>query len=124
MPDLTPEERHRIYQDEKARLEVRRELEGRKTSVGKVIGIVVLCGIGFLVVLFIFGNAMEQSQDAAFEKLTPEQRHTKTLENCGSILKSMEFKTYSELSVTERQMTSACDEQLLHPDQEIIKPSH
>ena len=123
MPELTPEERQRIYLDEKARIEVRRELEGQKTSVGKVIGIIVLCGIGLLVVLFIIGSAMEHSDDDAWSKLAPEQRHQKTLENCASILKSWEFKTYSELSVTERQMKAACTEQLRHPDQEIIKPS-
>src|ERR1017187_10139857 len=32
MTELTPEERQRIYLEEKARLEVRRELEGQKTS--------------------------------------------------------------------------------------------
>src|ERR1022692_5272328 len=36
MAELTPEERQRIYLEEKARLEVRRELEGQKTSAGKV----------------------------------------------------------------------------------------
>jgi hypothetical protein len=36
-------------------------------------------------------------------------------------MKSGEFKTYSELSVTERQMKAACTEQLAHPEQDIIR---
>jgi hypothetical protein len=82
------------------------------------------CGIGLLAALFIVGSVMEKSQNDAWDKLTPEQRHGKTLENCAGLLKGWEFKTYSELSVTERQMKAACTEQLLHPDREIIKPSH
>jgi hypothetical protein len=121
MADLTPEQRQRIYLEEKARLEVRRELEGKKTSIGKVFGIAVLCGLGLLFVLFIIGSGMEQSHDAEFKSLTPEQRHQRTLENCADLIKSMEFKTYAELSVTERQIQAACTEQLLHPDQDIIR---
>jgi hypothetical protein len=120
MPDLTPGERQRIYLEEKARLEVRQELEGKKTSAGKVIGIVLLCGFCLLVLLFVIGSAMEQSDDDAFKRLTPEQRHQKSLENCAYLIKSMEFKTYSELSVRERQMQAACTEQFLHPDQNIF----
>ena len=67
---------------------------------------------------------MEQSREAKFNSLTPEQRHAETLRNCASLLKSWEFKTYSELSVAERQMQAACIDQLNHPDQDIIKPSH
>jgi hypothetical protein len=47
MAELTPEERQNIYLEdleEKARLEVRRELEGQKTSAGKLIGVVILDG--------------------------------------------------------------------------------
>jgi hypothetical protein len=120
MPALTPEERQRIYLEEKARLEIRHELEGKKTSAGKVIGYIVLSIIGLFVVLLVIGSMMEESDTAAFNKLTPAQRHAKTLENCASLLKSYEFKTYSELSVTDRQAQAACTEQLRHSDQEII----
>jgi hypothetical protein len=120
MADLTPEERQRIYLDEKVRLEVRQELEGKKTSAGKVIGYTFLSIIGLFVVLLIIGSAMQQSDTDAFNRLTPAQRHAKTLENCASLLKSYEYKTYSELSVTDRQVQAACTEQLSHPDQEII----
>jgi len=118
--ELTPEERQKIYLEEKARLEVRRELEGQKTSPAKVIGYAILGVLGLLVVLFIIGSAMEQSSDTAFNNLTPEQQHAKTLETCASLLKLYEFKTYSELSVTDRQTQAACTEQLQHPDQVII----
>jgi hypothetical protein len=66
---------------------------------------------------------MQQSQDAAWNKLPPEQRPAKSLENGASLLKSRRYKTYEELSVTERAMKTTCTEQLLHPDQDIIKPS-
>jgi hypothetical protein len=123
MAELTPEERQKIYLEEKARLEVRRELEGQKTSAGKIIGYVILGVLGLLVVLFIIGSAMEQSSDTAFKNLTLAQRHAKTLQNCAELLKSWEFKTYSELSVTERRMQAACTEQLRHPDEDVIRPS-
>ena len=87
MAELTPEERQKIYLEEKARLEVRQQLEGKKTGVGKVIGIIVLCGFGLLILLMIIGSLMEQSQDAEFSKLTPAQRHAKTLENCTELLR-------------------------------------
>jgi hypothetical protein len=123
MPDLTPEERQRIYLEEKARLEIRRELEGKKTSVGKIIGSIMLCGFGFLALMWIIGSFSQQSETDAFQKLTPQQRHQKTLENCADLLKSMQFKTYSELTILERQTKAACEEQLKYPEREIFKPS-
>ncbi|HYL74957.1 MAG TPA: hypothetical protein VEU96_12175 [Bryobacteraceae bacterium] len=120
MADLTPEERQRIYMEEKARLEVRRELEGKKTSPGKVIGIVTLCIVGLLVSLFILGNIRQHLDDAAQEKLTPEARHAQTLENCAKAIELFKFKTYSELSEYDRRMLAACTEQLKHPDQNIF----
>ena len=78
---------------------------------------------GLLFILWIAGTNMQHEKDAEFAKLTPAQRHAKTLQNCASLLKDWEYKTYSELSVTERQAKEACTEQLLHPDQEIIRPS-
>lgn len=98
MPELTPEERQRILAEEKARLEIRRELEGKKTSVGKILGIIVLFGFGIIVLLMIIGYTLQENEDEAFRKLTPEQRHQKNLKNCASLLKSLEFKTYNELS--------------------------
>ena len=124
MADLTPEERQKIYLEEKARLEVRRELlEESKTSTGKVFGYIILGICGLLILLFIAGSAMEKMKDDQFANLTPQQRHAKTLENCTELMKSWEFKTYSELSVEERRMKAACTEQLAHPDQDAIKPS-
>jgi hypothetical protein len=64
--DLTPEERQRIYLEEKARLEVRLELEGKKTSAGKILGIVVPCGFGLLAVMWIIGSFLQQSEADAF----------------------------------------------------------
>ncbi len=123
MAELTPEERQKIYLEEKARWEVRREFEGPKINIGKVVMYVFFGGLALLVVLLILGSEMEQSHETAWNNLTTEQRHAKTLENCATFIKSMEFKTYSELSVEERKMKAACTEQLLNPDKEIIKPA-
>lgn len=49
MAELTPEERQKIYLEEKTRLEVRRELEGPKTNLGKVFGYVIFGGLALLV---------------------------------------------------------------------------
>ena len=65
MAQLTPEERQKIYLEEKARLEFRRELEPQKIGFGKIIGYVVLGGIGLLVVLWMIGSAMQQSETAS-----------------------------------------------------------
>jgi len=121
--ELTPQERQKIYLDEKARLEVRRELAGRKIGAGKLIGYVVPGGIGLLVVMFMIGSAIDQSQDAAFKRLTPEERHQETLKTCASLLRSFQYQTYSELSVRERQGKAECEAQLAHPEQDIIPPS-
>jgi hypothetical protein len=121
MAELTPEQRQQIYLEEKARIEFRRQFEPKKIGFGKIIGYVVLGGIGLLVVLWMIGSAMENSQDAAFKKLPPEQRHQETLQNCVSLLKSYEFQTYSELSVTDRRMKATCEEQMAHPDQDVFQ---
>ena len=120
MSGLTPEERQKIYLEEKARLEVRRELEGQKTGAGTIILYIVLGVVGLLVVIFVIGSVVQESDDAAFRSLTPEQRHQKTLQSCANLLKSMEYKTYNELSEFDRRVKVTCSEQLAHPDQYII----
>lgn len=123
MTDLTPEERRKIYLEEKARMEIRQELQGKKSGAGRVIGIIVLAGIGLMAVLFVIGSALESSRDAEFNGLSPEQRRVETLKNCVSLMQSWRFKTYGEMSILERQMQAACAEQLRHPDQDVIKSS-
>jgi hypothetical protein len=121
MADLTPEERQRIYLEEEARLEARRQLESKnKKSIGNAILRLVVGGIVLVIVLAGIGSMMERHETAEFNKLIPEQRHQETLENCASLLRSWEVKTYSELSVTERRMKSACTEQLAHPDRQVF----
>src|SRR5689334_1758395 len=68
MPELTPEERQRIYQEEKARFETRVELEKGRITVGKVIGYGFLAIVGFLFLLFLiasFAMSMESPEDTA-----------------------------------------------------------
>jgi hypothetical protein len=64
---LSPEERHKIFLEEKARLEIRQELEGPKTGAGKIIGFVFLGLLGLVVVLAIAGkltNVVDESGGA------------------------------------------------------------
>jgi hypothetical protein len=109
---LTAEERRRIYLEEKARFEVRRELEGKETSAGKIIGWILLSGLGLLIAMIIFGTIIGDNEksksDAAWRKLTPAQQDQKASEACGDFLVSVRFKTYSELSIEERKMKASC----------------
>lgn len=109
--DLTPEERQRIYFEEKARLEARQtlEAENKKTGCGSTIGIVLLSVVALLVVLTIIGAMMEQSDSAKFNALTPEQKHAKTVQNCVELERGWAFKTYSELTPEERKIKFSCD---------------
>jgi hypothetical protein len=109
MPDLSPEERQRIYLEEKARHEIRHEIEGKKTSFGKVIGISVLCVIALLILLAVIGSSMEESQSAAWQKLSPEQQHQKARDACAEFAKDMQYKLYSEYTQDERKMKASCE---------------
>lgn len=63
--ELTPEERQRIYVEEKARLEVRQELESEKTSPWRVIGITLLVILAGLFALAAIGSMYSNRQSAA-----------------------------------------------------------
>jgi Flp pilus assembly pilin Flp len=124
MNALTPEQRHQIYLEEQARLEARRELDNeKKTGCGTMIGYALLAAFVGLVVLAMIGGSMESHHSAEWSKLTPEERHSRTLENCRSLMKDWAFHTYSELSVYERKMQFACEEQLAHPDEQVFRSS-
>lgn len=121
MADLTPEERERIYLEEKARLEARSELQAKKGGCGNIALVVILCIVGLFVVVMIIGNMEEQREHAEWQKLTPEERHQKTMKNCANFLLSIAYKTYSELSTSERKIKDACELQLELPKEDIIK---
>lgn len=57
--ELSPEERHKIFLEEKARLEIRQELEGPKKSVGIIIGYVVLGVLGLIFLVAMAGKLMD-----------------------------------------------------------------
>lgn len=80
-------------------------------------------GIALLIVLAGIGSIMQEHERAEFNKLTPEQQQAETLKNCVDLLRSWEFKTYSELSITERRMKAACTQQLAHPDAQVFRSS-
>jgi len=86
MPELTPEERQRIYAEEKARLETRRELESekRKSKLG-TIGVWILWVVVGLLALGIFGMMRQQ---ARLDSLTPEQRRVAKTQSCLTVLTS------------------------------------
>jgi len=95
--------------------------KGNKKGIGTIILMIVVGGIALLILLAGIGSIMQDHERAEFDKLTPEQQHTETLKNCADLLRSWEFKTYSELSVTERRMKAACTQQLARPDAQVFR---
>lgn len=62
MNELTPEERQKIYAEEKARLEIRQEIQGKKRGIGSVLGFVALAILALLVLLFVAGSTLEDTR--------------------------------------------------------------
>lgn len=110
--ELSPEEREKIYLEEKARLEVRQELDGKRVGAGAVIGYVVFAVIGLFLVLLMIGAVMESNDSAKFNALSPEQKQAQTVKNCTELEQDWAFKTYSELSEYERRVKYTCDQVL------------
>jgi hypothetical protein len=73
--ELTPEERQRIYLEEQARIEARRQIESKRVTPGKVVGLVALGLVGLLFLLFVFGLIIDAGK-------TPEERAHDELEAC------------------------------------------
>lgn len=107
---LTPEERQKIYLEEKARLEVRTELQQQKKGlgIGSFLGLSALGVIAFILFLLMIGSSMDSDSSAKFRALTPTQQHAKTLETCAKLRRSWAFKTYSELTQEQRQALYSC----------------
>ena len=110
--ELSPEERHRIYLEEKVRLEAHQQpdAESKQTSAGAILGRIALGIIALLAVLWIIGTAMEQNEDTQFNALPPEQRHAETVKNCAELERGWAFKLYSELTPEERRIKLSCDQ--------------
>lgn len=113
MNELTPEDRRRIYLEERVRLEIRQNLQqqnpGKKANLGSFLGLALLGILGLLVILFVAGSVMEDNSATKFNALTPDQKHAETLRNCASLRRGWEFKTYSELTPQERQLKASCE---------------
>ncbi|HUA19519.1 MAG TPA: hypothetical protein VMB25_12300 [Bryobacteraceae bacterium] len=75
MAELTPEERQRIYLEEKVRLEARRDIESKRITPGKFIGYALLVILGLFIVAWIAGSLEESAK-------TPEQRAKERAETC------------------------------------------
>ena len=117
MNKLTPEERQRIYLEEKARLEMRQQLvaeqitehaEPAKRSTGEIIGWAVLFIVAAVIILAAIGSYIEEHDAAAFRELSPEQQHARTVAACAGLLKEQQYKLYSELTVEERKIRASC----------------
>ena len=119
MPDLTPEDRQRIYEEEKFRLEAQQQLKaeqaGKSLGTGQKItlGCFILI-IGFALLLAI-GGMMGQHETERFEALTPDQKRAENIKSCVNLEQSWAFKTYSELSPDERKLKLSCDLLLERP---------
>ena len=109
--ELTPEERQRIYEEEKARMEIQQELQeqNKGTGRGSLLGYVFLGIFALCFILVVIGSMAERADSQRFDALSPEQKRAQTLRNCASLEADWAFKTYSELTQLERKMKASCE---------------
>src|ERR1035438_9172901 len=109
--ELTPEERQRIYEEEKARMEIQQELQeqNKGTGRGSLLGYVFLGIFALCFILVVIGSMTERADSQRFDALSPEQKRAQTLRNCASLEADWAFKTYSELTQLERKMKASCE---------------
>ena len=74
--ELTPEERHRIYEEEKARLEARQEPQPTKRSVAPM---VILGVVAFFVIILIAGSMAEKAQTTSTPSPSSETSGVRTV---------------------------------------------
>ena len=74
--ELTPEERHRIYLEEQARMEARRDIESKQLTAGKVVGWLALAVIGLLAFMWAVGTVKVLSE-------TPLAKARRAADECG-----------------------------------------
>jgi hypothetical protein len=106
--ELTPEERQRIYEEEKARLDAQRQIKGER-SPASYAGIPCAVILGIVLLLMVIGFILNQEDHEKWQQLTPEQKDAQTLKSCLDFERDVQFKTYSELSEDERRMKYTCD---------------
>ena len=107
--DLSPEERQRIYQEEKARLEAQSRIRAEKRQKAVSWPVIVAMMLGVCLVLWAMGSISENERQAKWQKLTPEQKDAQTLKNCLELEQGWKFKLYSELTEYERKAKYSCD---------------
>jgi hypothetical protein len=109
MPDLTPEERHRIYQEEKARFEAQSALRvehRNKTKSGWMLGCLWIVGIG--VALIIIGIATTSDTRTTTAPTTPLTEQEKLERGCQVVKLTLGAKRISELSVEDLRKIQLC----------------
>ena len=74
--ELTPEERQRIYEEEKARLEARREPQPPKKSVAPM---VILGVVAFFVIILIAGSLAEKTETTSTPSPLPSTSGVRTV---------------------------------------------
>lgn len=108
MPDLTPEERQRIYLEEKARFEAQSALKSArrdKRASGFMIGCLWIVGI--VVGLFIIGSVMTDSSNTTPPD-TPLTGQEKLERGCRVIKLQYGDKPISELSIEDLRKIQLC----------------
>jgi hypothetical protein len=116
MPELSPEERRRIYEEEKARLEapasVESEFKIRQTTATRFwgsFGGVCLALVGIFIVLVIIGSLMP---DTPTGKAKPARTQAEILEemrrDCPSLRAMYRDKPVSALTIRELDLLKLC----------------
>ena len=102
--NLSPEERARIYAEEKARFEIREKLKREKPAgAGWTIGVVILSA--FLVLILIgFTRILSSPADAPAEPPSAQQLQA----GCKLTILELESKPASELSIAQLRELKFC----------------
>lgn len=108
MADLTPEERHRIYQEEKVRFEAQSALKaGRrnKTTSGWKIGCLWIVGI--LAALVFIGGLLDDNSTST-KPVAPLTEQEKMERGCQVVKLTLGDKPISQLSIDDLQKIQLC----------------
>jgi hypothetical protein len=106
--DLTPEERRRIYEEEKARVEAQAEIKSeRRHETGNTIAFGCLIVIGFFLVIF-FGSMISDKFDNKPTKPEPLTEEQKLQRGCAYLKATLSNKPISDLSIDDLQKIDYC----------------
>jgi len=78
----------------------------------------IVCFLGLTVLI---GQMHEQQQDPARRATPASERRAKVLDDCRYLVSTLDKRSPSEISASDRRLQAACTAQLALPDQEIIR---